>query len=288
MIEKQQFNINVFCINIILIIVMFTSPLFCRNAISETVDVNKIEFMVSRNWFQLMGDADTGIFRAYAIAIDANGNPLDVPNIFLLTCKSDNLYLTLHFPVYYKITGFDTNIPVPKTNFYIGNNISNHNYIAEYFKNEFYVDLNQSDFELLERLWTGKWIDLKIGRHGFFVHMSIEKTYDSDLFAKLLPQVLLSRQSNIKQFYFLDAFSHCLSKKIEVADGKHWNIWGIIFCANCPVSEGKAQLFLRAGRKDGNRNPFPTQQQCLQKRDGILATIQQKGLMASLLCIRAP
>jgi hypothetical protein len=94
-----------------------------------------------------------------------DGNPIDFPNLFVMSCPSDQKpFVTLHFPEKYVFNGFSSDTWLPNTKLAVRVPSGTFSFDAELNRNEFFVDLGESEFDYLQDIWSADGrVDLKVG-----------------------------------------------------------------------------------------------------------------------------
>ncbi|PZO74742.1 MAG: hypothetical protein DI629_17790 [Mesorhizobium amorphae] len=123
---------------------------------------NDLLFISSGQWHQFEQDVGDGIFRLYAIAMDAKHEPADMPNLLLLKCREQPPHLVLHFPDTYVFNGFKATDWLPETTLYARNDSSTFRFHAELNRNEIFVDLPGSE-ENIAALLASTSVEFRFG-----------------------------------------------------------------------------------------------------------------------------
>jgi hypothetical protein len=245
---------------------------------------NDLTFVIGKQWLQLTGDSADGIFRIYAAAIDRSGKTVDFPNLLFAKCTSQKQYLTLHFPENYQFRGFDQSTWLPQTEVHIRTDNGTSQFPSELNHNEFFMDLNDDEFEIMAKILRSSSIEIKIGPALESVKLLIGGSELDKAQHDIVSSHSPTGKKVDKTFSFDSVRNICLSMKSPVIDGKYWIATGTISCPDCDGSQGATSTNIVVGGKNSKKH-MRSLTECLSILTGYTEIMIEKKMTADMRCI---
>jgi hypothetical protein len=217
-----------------------------------------------------------------------DGNPIDFPNLFVMSCPSDQKpFVTLHFPEKYVFNGFSSDTWLPNTKLAVRVPSGTFSFDAELNRNEFFVDLGESEFDYLQDIWSADGrVDLKVGPAMSDVTLVFAPVEDPT--RKMLAKVHREVKSASD---FLGMRTRCIASMMAKQSSREWKIFGSVNCTDCPKSDKKTFTFFTVEHRSGSKARLRSADECARAKRGLLATLKEQNegkgqtMVADLLCI---